>query len=121
MIYLIRHGESEANARGLFAGQRDDSSLTEKGRAEAKQAGQEIRANGLKIHRVIVSPLKRARESAEIIAGIISFPLDQVKEDKRLAEYDMGEISGQPIHAISSAELVAAKNAENPLTFQKRV
>lgn len=36
MIYFIRHGESEANERKVFAGQKDDSILTEKGREQAK-------------------------------------------------------------------------------------
>ncbi len=29
MIYFIRHGESEANLKHVFAGQKDDSPLTE--------------------------------------------------------------------------------------------
>lgn len=35
MIYFIRHGESEANLKHVFAGQKDNSLLTEKGKEQA--------------------------------------------------------------------------------------
>jgi broad specificity phosphatase PhoE len=43
MIYFVRHGESEANIRKVFAGRRDNSLLTQKGKEEAKLTGQKIR------------------------------------------------------------------------------
>ena len=36
MIYFIRHGESEANVRKVFAGQKDDTPITEEGKQQAK-------------------------------------------------------------------------------------
>lgn len=35
-IYFVRHGESEANVEKKFAGQKEDSPLTELGREQAK-------------------------------------------------------------------------------------
>lgn len=58
-IYFVRHGESEANLQGLFAGQKDDSILTEKGREQAKITAQNIKIQIPKIDRIICSPLKR--------------------------------------------------------------
>ncbi len=50
MIYLIRHGESEANLRKVFAGQKDDSLLTDEGRSQARATAQKIKKEGLKIN-----------------------------------------------------------------------
>ncbi len=61
MIYFVRHGESEANQKRIFAGQKDDSVLTEKGREQAKTLAQEIIAEGIKINTIISSPLNKNR------------------------------------------------------------
>lgn len=120
-IYFVRHGQSEANARGVFAGVRDDSPLTEKGRAQAKAAAEDIRAKGLTINHVLVSPLHRARDTAEIIATSIGFDPSQIRVEDRLREYDMGLLSGHPIHPISSAELTQHPEAEDPQAFRRRL
>ena len=121
MIYFIRHGESEANVRKVFAGQKDDSLLTDEGRAQAKATAQEIKKEGLKIDRIFSSPLKRAYETAEIIAEELSFDVSEIIIEKRIIEYDMGSLSETPWHTISSAILVGAENAEDPDKFRGRV
>ncbi len=57
MIYFVRHGESEANLKGVFAGQRDNSLLTEKGKQQARVTAQNIKNKGILIDRIISSPL----------------------------------------------------------------
>ena len=47
VLVLVRHGESEWNKLNLFTGWKDPG-LTEKGIAEAKKAGQLLKAQGLK-------------------------------------------------------------------------
>ncbi len=71
MIYFVRHGESQNNVEGVFAGQRNDSQLTEKGKKQARAAGKEFQDKRVRIDRIISSPLKRALGTAEIIADII--------------------------------------------------
>ena len=66
-IWFLRHGESVANAAGRFAGQGDDSPLTEKGRTQARQAAHRL-PDGLTW--IVSSPLRRARESATIVRRI---------------------------------------------------
>lgn len=121
MIYFVRHGESEANQRGVFAGQKEDSVLTEKGREQARATAQEIKNENLKIDKIISSSLKRTKETAEIIANEIGFDIQKVSFDKRVIEYDMGSLTGTPIHKISSLVLTSAENAENVDNFRSRV
>ncbi len=120
MIYFVRHGESEANVVGLFAGQKEDSVLTEKGREQALVTAQEIK----KVHsidRIISSPLKRALETAQIIAKELGINPEDIIIEKQITEYDMGSLTGTPFHKISSLLLTTAENAEDPESFKERV
>lgn len=121
MIYFVRHGESEANLRGVFAGQKEDSILTEKGRLQAKVTAQNIQVQIPKIDRIVCSPLKRTLETADIIATEIGFDINKIEVDNRIAEYDMGSLTGTPIQKISSTALTTAENAENINEFRDRV
>jgi len=118
MIYFVRHGESEANQKGVFAGQKEDSVLTEKGIEQARSTAQEIKIENLQFDRIIFSPLKRAKETAEIIANEIGFDKKKISLEKRVIEYDMGSLTGTPIHKISSLALISAENVND---FRNRV
>jgi probable phosphoglycerate mutase len=69
-ISLIRHGQSTANASGIWQGQLDFP-LSEEGRRQAASAGRALK--GAKISGVYASPLSRAFETAEIIAREAGF------------------------------------------------
>ena len=58
-IVLIRHGESQWNKENRFTGWYDVD-LSEKGRAEAKAAGELLRAEGFTFDEAYTSVLKRA-------------------------------------------------------------
>lgn len=60
-VVLLRHGESEANVKRLFAGHLD-TPLTERGRAQAEQAA--LYMGWYHFVRVAASPLERAYETA---------------------------------------------------------
>ena len=62
MLALVRHGESEWNAKGLWTGL-TDVSLTDRGRQEARQAA--ILIKELTFHIVFTSRLVRARQTLE--------------------------------------------------------
>ncbi len=121
MIYFVRHGESEANKRGVFAGQKEDSPLTSKGREQAVLTAQAIIVDKVKMHRVISSPLKRSLETAQIISQELKIKHTKVVVDERITEYDMGSLTGTPIHKISSALLTRANGAEDVHSFLNRV
>jgi len=118
MIYFIRHGESEANERKVFAGQKDDSVLTEKGREQARATAKEIIAEGIKIDRIIVSPLIRTIETAHIIAQELGFDVSKITKDERIIEYDLGTLTGTPWNPVIN--LVEAKGSEDPYSFKDR-
>jgi len=66
-FYLIRHGESEANVKGLTAGI-SNVLLTEKGYQQAKLASMIIDKLNLTHPVIYSSPLKRVQQTAEIIS-----------------------------------------------------
>lgn len=68
MLYLIRHGEALGNARGVVMGQMD-LPLTDRGRAQADALGRWLRARGVRLHAVYASDLRRAAETAAIVAA----------------------------------------------------
>ena len=63
-IYIVRHGQSVANAQGRYG---MDSDLTETGRAQAKELAEKFK--DLHFDAILSSPLKRAHETAQIIAA----------------------------------------------------
>ena len=65
-IYMIRHGESEANVKGVLCGQLD-SPLTSLGLSQAKLARNYLVQNQITVDLIYSSPLVRARSTAEII------------------------------------------------------
>ncbi|MEK6620673.1 MAG: histidine phosphatase family protein, partial [Chloroflexota bacterium] len=89
VLYLVRHGESEANAARRFAGQ-IDSPLTERGRAQAETVAEALRE--VRFDRVIASDLSRARDTAQAIARRQGLVLETFRE---LREIDMGQAAGK--------------------------
>lgn len=92
-LYFIRHGESEMNVAGHFAGV-TDTPLTAHGREQARRAGK--KARDLHLDYIISSPLSRAHETAQIIAEEIGYPVDEVHVNKLFIERDFGELEGKP-------------------------
>ena len=88
-LYLVRHGESEGNARKLFFGQ-TDYPLTAKGREQAWQVAEKLRA--VLFDRCCASDLVRAWETAEIcLAGRLITP----EKCPALREQDMGQLENK--------------------------
>ncbi len=91
-FYMIRHGETEANAARLMAGSLD-SPLTENGRQQALQAQKVIAALDIKPAAIFHSHLSRARDTALIINQALNV---KTYEDPDLAEIHAGELEGAP-------------------------
>lgn len=118
-VFYVRHGQSETNLRGVFAGGQDDTPLTDLGRQQARQAGQEL--NKDHIDHIICSPLSRTYETAQIIAREIGFDAAKIKKDARLQEYDIGSGNGMPVDGMTAVKMIALPGAENPQLFAERV
>lgn len=91
-LSFIRHGESRSNEQNLFAG-RVDTPLTGLGLRQAAQARAQIERSGLLFDEVHVSPLSRARRTAEVILGE-SPRVEWIVADA-LVERDFGRLSEQ--------------------------
>lgn len=120
-VWYIRHGESESNVRGVFAGGQDDTPLTDLGREQAKKAGQQLKNSGVNFDKIISSPLDRTKETSGIIAKELQFDEGNIEYDERLQEYDVGSGSGMPYEGATSQQLVSFPGAENPEAFKERV
>ena len=73
-ITLLRHGESQGNYEGRHQGQADFP-LTARGREQSLALLERWKSESKEFNLVISSPLRRARETAEIIASGLNLPL----------------------------------------------
>ena len=97
-LYVTRHGETELNASGRVSGL-DDVPLTGRGRAQAEALARA--AQGKWIDLVITSPLRRARETAEIVARALGVPAVSASG---LTELALGGLDGRYIEEVRKTE-----------------
>jgi broad specificity phosphatase PhoE len=91
VLFLLRHGETEANKGDKFRGM-EDFSIDQSGQAMARAAGQWLKAHAdIKI--LACSPLKRTKQTAGIVAQILG--IKDVYIDKRLQPWNMGALAGK--------------------------
>lgn len=93
-LYLVRHGETAHNRDGVGLGRRDEP-LTELGRAQAAAVADQFR--GVRLDRVLASPLSRASETARAIATVVGLDLE-IRND--LIEMDIGLTEGMAFSAV---------------------
>ena len=91
MLYIIRHGKTEMNAKMLMQG-RSDHPLNEAGIAQAEEAAERFAEMGVRIDKVYTSPLVRALQTAKKIA-----PDAELTVDERLIEMDYGPYEGMDL------------------------
>ena len=92
-LVLVRHGQSEWNLKNLFTGWRDVG-LSDKGREEARAAGERLKARGLKFDIAFTSALTRAQKTCEIILDVLGQDGLHTVRDQALNERDYGDLSG---------------------------
>lgn len=88
ILYLARHGETEANNQDLLQGQLPGK-LSERGIQQAHAVGKALARE--KINYVYCSDLERSRKTAEIVASYVSLSL---QEDRDLRERSFGIYEG---------------------------
>ncbi|STD04353.1 2,3-bisphosphoglycerate-dependent phosphoglycerate mutase [Dermatophilus congolensis] len=92
-LVLLRHGESEWNAKNLFTGW-VDVDLSEKGRAEAARAGELLKSNGVLPDVLHTSLLRRAIKTANLALDVADRHWVPVKRSWRLNERHYGKLQG---------------------------
>ncbi len=93
LLVLVRHGQSEWNLKNLFTGWKDPD-LTEKGIAEAREAGRKLKALGHRYDIAFTSVLTRAQHTLRLILEEIGQPDLKTIQDQALNERDYGELTG---------------------------
>ena len=92
-LVLVRHGQSEWNAKNLFTGWKDPG-LTEKGSEEAMRAGTQIKEREINFAVMHTSVLKRAQITGQSILEVIGQTNIPVIKDQALNERDYGDLAG---------------------------
>lgn len=96
-LVLLRHGQTDYNATGRMQGHLD-SHLTPEGVAQAGRVAPEIAR--LKPHRIISSDLRRAADTADVVAAACGVP---VEVDARLRETHLGDWQGRTVADIETS------------------
>ena len=93
-LILLRHGESEWNAKNLFTGW-VDVKLSQKGEAEAKRGGELLKQKGLLPDLVHTSLLRRAIQTANLALDTCDRHWIPVQRSWRLNERHYGALQGK--------------------------
>ena len=115
-IYYIRHGQTEWNALGRLQGVQDIP-LNELGRTQSVHAGHILAdlfgRDGEDASSIgfVASPLGRARQTMELVRGVLKLPLAGYAIDDRLREIGYGEWEGSTL---------AEMQAKDPDLFARR-
>ena len=112
-LVLIRHGESEWNKENRFTGWKDID-LSEKGRAEAKAAGQLLKAQGFTFDEAYTSVLKRAIRTLWTILDEMDLMWIPETKSWLLNERHYGGLQG-----LNKAETAAQYGEEQVLIWRR--
>jgi 2,3-bisphosphoglycerate-dependent phosphoglycerate mutase len=93
LLVLVRHGQSDWNLKNHFTGWRDVD-LTEKGIAEAREAGRKLNAQGIKFDVAFTSALKRAQRTLDLMLIELGQTTIPTFKDQALNERDYGDLVG---------------------------
>jgi 2,3-bisphosphoglycerate-dependent phosphoglycerate mutase len=93
LLVLVRHGQSDWNLKNLFTGWRDVD-LTEKGVAEAREAGRKLKAQGIKFDVAFTSALKRAQSTLDLMLTELGQTTIPIFKNQALNERDYGDLVG---------------------------
>jgi broad specificity phosphatase PhoE len=89
-LYLVRHGESQANVEGVFSNRDVDHPLTELGRWQARALAEWLDPKG--VSAVYASPIRRAQQTAGAVSTRVGAPIVTCEE---LREVNVGDLEGR--------------------------
>jgi probable phosphoglycerate mutase len=89
LAIFMRHGEADNNVNRILVGRHIESHLTEIGRQQVRDTANHLKE--IVVDKVFVSPVIRARETAEIVCDVINLDYEI---DERLYEIELGKLVG---------------------------
>ena len=119
VLYYVRHGETDFNRQGRLQGRRDTPPNAH-GRQQAAECGVLLRDLFARDHRqaqdfkYVSSPLKRARETMEIVRATLGLQVHDYEIDARLIEIAYGEWEGLTLQEIEmrNASVLSARERD---------
>ena len=115
LIYFSRHGQTDWNITKRIQGQ-IDRDITEYGRQQAARNGRLLKEllGDAKGFDFVASPLRRTRETMEIIRGEMGLDIRGYRTDPQLMEMHFGDWQGTTEDDIAKVhpELIAARVAD---------
>jgi len=97
-IYLVRHGSTEWNEKRIWQGV-VDTELSSRGIEEVEKVSEFFKNKS--IDAIFSSPMKRARQTANIIASKIGYDSDRIITDNRLRECEIRLWNGKTNEEIA--------------------
>lgn len=119
VVYFVRHGQTEWNAAGRFQGSQDIP-LNDLGKGQAVRSGELLAdiltndsRNPAKVP-FVSSPLGRARNTMELLRGVLGVPPHDYELDDRLREIGYGHWEGSTLAQmeVSHPELFAERQLD---------
>ena len=92
-LVLVRHGVTEHTTGRRFSGglAGSDPGLSEEGRQQVRSVGEWLAPTAERVDAIVSSPVRRARETAEILGGLLG---RDVAEEPGFAEMEFGAWDG---------------------------
>jgi probable phosphoglycerate mutase len=107
ILYYVRHGETDFNVEGRLQG-RQDTLLNARGKVQARESGELLRELFTRDNRsaqdfsYVASPLRRARETMEILRAPLGLPAQPYDTDDRLLEISYGAWEGWTLPEVEA-------------------
>jgi broad specificity phosphatase PhoE len=117
VLYFVRHGETDWNRERRLQGQHDIP-LNPLGRTQAQRCGTLLRevlgkdGVGVADYDYVSSPLGRARETMEIMRGVMGLDPSAYRTDARLMEMSFGRWEGFTYAELQTREAAALEARE---------
>lgn len=114
-LILTRHGQAHCNVNGIVGGTRGCTGLTDHGRHQAQLLARRLEAEQAPqaITAAYTTPIRRARETADIVADILDLPIHTADD---LREPDYGNADGQPwTDVVAAFGRIPAEHPHQPI------
>lgn len=115
VLTLARHGQAHCNALGIIGGLNSCTGLTSRGRRQARQLAERLGRDhaGRPFDAAYTTPLRRARETAGIVAARLDLPVTIIDD---LREPDYGNADGKPwADVVTAFGRIPAQHPDQPV------
>lgn len=128
-LIIVRHGEAGNNIEKVYNSNPENpgykpANLTPNGKLAVQKTAKKLRAQGFNnnnIAAILISPLPRAKQTADILIQQGLGTRDKIIVDKRLIETNAGDLEGKPTFAVWEPYFAREYHAESEEQVKKRI